>query len=179
MGDKAQLAVKIAAPLVLSGAAILGAMQQWEKQVLYVYADNLAGGLPTFCSGSTSWSERIGRRFTKDECDAIDFGVATDYGRAILSCIPSDKLDQNSFDAMTLFAINVGKVGACNSRAAQLLRAGAREEGCRAISFGPNGQHVWSFASGKYLIGLHRRRVYESNWCAKEALSDTGESNEQ
>ncbi len=156
---------KIAAPLVLGSAALVASMHQWEGQKLTVYADKLAGGLPTYCSGRTFPPRPVGEHLTQAQCDAIDAQTATEYGRAILACIPADKLDQNSFDAMTLFAINVGKAGACGSRAAQLLRAGQREAGCRALATGPDGRPVWSYAGGVFVRGLQNRRQYEANWC--------------
>ncbi len=156
---------KIAAPLALGSAALVASMHQWEGQKLTVYADKLAGGLPTYCSGRTFPPRPVGERLTRAQCDEIDAQTAAEYGRAILACIPADKLDQNSFDAMTLFAINVGKVGACGSRAAQLLRAGQREAGCRALAAGPDGRPVWSYAGGVFVRGLQNRRQYEANWC--------------
>lgn len=165
MSTRTQLAVKIGAPLVLGSAALLGAMHQWEDQRLVVYADKLAGGLPTYCSGRTQPPRPVGERLTQAQCDAIDRQTATEYGRAVLACIPADRFDQNSFDAFTLFAVNVGKQGACESRAARLLRTGDREAACRALARGPDGRPVWSFAGGVFVRGLQNRRQYEANWC--------------
>ena len=157
--------VKAAAPLVLGGVALLAGMHRWESQELTVYADKLAGGLPTYCSGRTHPSRPIGERLAKQECDAIDRETAIEYGRAILGCIPADRLDQNSFDAFTLFAINVGKQGACESRAARLMRDGNREAACKALASSPDGRPAWSFSGGIYVQGLQNRRQYEKNWC--------------
>lgn len=157
--------------LVLASAALIGALQLWEGQRLTVYADKLAGGLPTYCSGRTQPPRPVGSMLTQQECDAIDRQTAMEYGRAILACIPADRLDQNSFDAMTLFAINVGKTGACNSRAAHLMRDGQREAACRAMAYGPDGRSVWSYARGVYVQGLHNRRQYEMNWCFRLAAA--------
>ena len=162
-------AAKIVAPLVLGGAAILAGMHRWESQELTVYADQLAGGLPTYCSGRTQPPRPVGERLTQTQCDAIDAQTATEYGRAVLACIPADKLDQNSFDAFTLFAINVGKSAACGSRAAQLMRTGNREAACKALARGPDGRPVWSYAGGVYVQGLQNRRQYETNWCLTRA----------
>lgn len=160
-----------AAALTLGSAAILGALQLWEGQRLTVYADKLAGGLPTYCSGRTQPPRPVGSTLTQAECDAIDRQTVTEYGRAILECIPAERMDQNSFDAMTLFAVNVGKTAACNSRAAILMRDGQRENACRALAYGPDGRPVWSYAKGVYVPGLHNRRRYESNWCFKLAAA--------
>lgn len=164
-GSNINTAAKIAAPLVLGGAALLGAMHRWEDQRLTVYADTLAGGLPTYCSGRTQPPRPVGERLTHAQCDTIDAQTAAEYGRAVLACIPADKLDQNSFDAFTLFAINVGKSAACGSRAAQLMRTGNREAACKALARGPDGRPVWSFAGGVFVRGLQNRRQYEANWC--------------
>lgn len=91
---------------------------------------------------------------------------------AILDCIPADRLDQNSLDALTLFAINVGKAGACGSRAARLMREGRRDEACRAIATGSDGKPAWSYASGRYVQGLQNRRQFERDWCLKRAPAD-------
>ncbi|MBJ2155255.1 lysozyme [Variovorax sp. IB41] len=165
MSERFQFAAKLAAPLVLGGVALLSAMHQWEDQRLTVYADKLAGGLPTYCSGRTQPPRAVGDVLTQAQCDTIDRQTAIEYGRAVLACVPADKLDQNSFDAFTLFAINVGKQGACGSRAAQLLRDGNREAACKALARGPNGRPSWSYASGVYVQGLQNRRQYEKNWC--------------
>ena len=171
MTSRAQLAVKIAAPLVLGGAALLAGMHRWESQELTVYADKLAGGLPTYCSGRTQPPRPVDQQLTQAQCDAIDQQTAVEFGRAILECIPADRFDQNSLDAFTLFAINVGKQGACGSRAAQLMRKGNREAACRALARGPDGRPVWSYAGGVFVRGLQNRRQYEANWCLTLAES--------
>lgn len=166
---------KAAGSIALASAALLAGMQVWEKQALTVYADKLANGLPTYCSGRTLPTRPVGQRIDKAECDAIDHGTALEYGRAILACIPADRLDQNSFDALTLFAINVGKAGACNSRAARLMRDGQRDDACRALASGPDGRPAWSYASGKYVQGLQNRRQFESAWCLRRAVPEQPE----
>ncbi|MDO8742031.1 MAG: glycoside hydrolase family protein [bacterium] len=154
--------------LVVGGAAVLAPLKTMESQELTAYADKLAKGLPTFCSGATDWAMPIGETFTVQECNAIDSMVAIKYGEGILACIKPERLDQNSFDAMTLFAINVGIDGACNSRAARLIRAGDRAAGCTAISTGPDGKPAWSFANGVYVRGLQNRRLKEAALCRTE-----------
>lgn len=158
---------KVVAGLALASAALLTAMHQWEKQVLEVYPDRLARGLPTFCSGSTDWNAPIGKKFSKAECDAIDEATAEKYGLGILGCTKHEFLSQDVFDALTLFAINVGIKGACDSRAVALINKGLLKEGCQALARGPNGEPVWSFADGKFVRGLANRRAFEASWCLK------------
>lgn len=157
----------IVAGLVLGGPDILGALKRVEKQELTVYADRLAYGVPTVCSGFTDWSLRVGQVYGKDFCDKLDQKTAIEYGLAVVECIGADKLNQNSLDSMTLFAINVGKQGACGSRAAKLLRAVKHDEGCKAISRGPTGKRVWITSGGKPRNGLANRRDFETAWCLR------------
>lgn len=167
MKSGVQRILKTGVVLTLGGAALISAMNRWESQELTAYADKLAGGLPTFCSGSTSWSVKPGTKFTKAQCDEIDMKVAIKYGDGVLACVNHQFIDQNSLDALTLFAINVGVAGACGSRAVRLINQGLIADGCRALRYGPNGQPVWSYANGQFVRGLANRRWFEMNWCLK------------
>lgn len=157
----------VIAGLVVGGPDMVAALQRMEKQETTVYADKLAYGVPTVCSGYTDWSLRVGQVYDKAFCDALDRRTAVEYGLAIVDCVGAERLNQRSLEAMTLFAVNVGKAGACGSRAAQLLRAGQHDAGCRAISRGPSGQRVWITAGGKPRQGLANRRDFETAWCLK------------
>lgn len=154
--------------LALASFALLGAMKTTERQVLHVYPDHLAKGLPTFCSGATDWNAKIGTVFTQAQCDAVDAATAEKYNRGVLSCVKSEHLNQGVFDAFTLFFINVGISGGCGSRAVKLLNQGLIKDACRAVAFGPDGKRVWVFAGGKFVRGLANRRDFESNWCLRE-----------
>lgn len=159
--------VIVIAGLVIGGPDVISALQRVEGSTTTVYADKLAYGVPTVCSGFTDWSLRVGQVYDKAFCDKLDQKTATEYGLAVVKCIGADKLNQHSLEAMTLFSVNVGKAGACGSRAAQLLRAGRHDEGCRAISRGPSGQRVWITSGGKPRKGLANRRDFETAWCLK------------
>jgi GH24 family phage-related lysozyme (muramidase) len=159
--------VVLVAGLMLGGPDILSALKRVEKQETTVYADKLAYGIPTVCSGYTDWSLRVGQDYDKAFCDRLDQKTAIEYGLAVVDCIGAEHLTQNSLDAMTLFAINVGKKGACGSRAAQLFRAGKHDAGCRAISRGPKGGRVWIMSGGVPRKGLANRRDFETAWCLK------------
>ena len=177
---------KIVAGLVLGSGSLLGAMAMWERPPAevaggtpgpsVVYADKLAGGLPTVCSGHTDWKLRVGTPYTKEECDRIDKGNAEKYGLAIIKC--SGHTDTNpvfrnqyEFDAHTLNAINIGIAGKCGARSMKLLKAGRHEEACDAIAHAPSGKPVWSYVKKKgvfvYVHGLYNRRLFERDWCLK------------
>jgi lysozyme len=135
--------------LVVGGPELVAHLQQLEGSPTVVYADKLAYGVPTVCGGHTDWSMRVGQVYDRAFCDRLDAKTATEYGLAIVECIGADKLNQNSLDGMTLFAVNVGK------------------DGCRAISRGPNGQRVWITSGGKPRKGLANRRDFETALCLK------------
>lgn len=153
--------------LVLGGVAIVSALKLKEGQELTTYPDKFAKGLPTFCSGRTSWDVPIGTKFTQEECDLIDRETTIEYGLAVLNCTNHIYLTQDVLDALTLFAVNVGKAGACGSRAVKLINTGNLEKGCEAIAIGPDGKAVWSYANGVFVKGLANRRWFEANWCLK------------
>ena len=59
--------------LVLGSAALLGFLGQWEGQGQHVvYADKLAGGLPTVCKGLTRHVTTtpiiVGQRWSAEKC---------------------------------------------------------------------------------------------------------------
>lgn len=174
--------------LVLAGASILGYIGQWEGRDLTVRADALAYGVPTVCGGHTDWSLKVGQAYTKADCDKIDQKTAEKYGLAVLNCA-TVPLNQNQFDALTLFAVNVGIAGACDSRAMRLMNAGQPEAACKAITHGPVGSKppkqcqnsaecmriargplgppAWSYSGGTYRRGLANRRAFERDLCLK------------
>jgi lysozyme len=157
----------VIAGLVIGGPDVISALQRVEGQETTVYADKLAYGIPTVCSGYTDWSLRVGQVYDKAFCDRLDRETAIEYGLAVVKCIGADKLNQHSLESFTLFAVNVGKAGACGSRAAQLMRASKHDEGCKAISRGPTGKRVWITSGGQPRKGLANRRDFETAWCLK------------
>lgn len=59
-------------PAVLVAALVSGGsvakLEQLEGNILAVYADNLAGGLPTRCAGDTNHNMPVGTKLTADDC---------------------------------------------------------------------------------------------------------------
>lgn len=163
------LARKGAIPAVLlaalSSPLAYTTLERWEGNVLRVYADHLAGGLPTYCAGRTDPSATVGARLTDDQCRAVNKVTLLEYGYAVLGCVNWDYLTASRLIGLTVFAINVGKEGACGSRAVRLINAGQVAQGCEALARGPDGKPVWSYADGKYVQGLQNRRQAESTLC--------------
>ncbi|MGJ7531442.1 glycoside hydrolase family protein, partial [Variovorax sp. GB1P17] len=93
---------------------------------------------------------------------AGQWNTLVNIGSALCGLAGQDCVGTNTF---TLFAINVGKHGACDSRAARLMRDGRRKAACKALARGPDGRPVWSYSGGVFVQGLQNRRQYEKNWC--------------
>ena len=140
-------------------------LERWEGNVLHVYADNLANGLPTWCAGRTGRDAVVGTKLTADDCRQVNKTTLLEYGYTVLGCANWDHLTASRLQALTLFAINVGKAGACNSRAVQLINMGQIEAGCNALARAPDGRPVWSYANGVYVQGLQNRRQAERTGC--------------
>lgn len=177
-----QNALRLPAALVRKGAipaALLAALtsplayttlERWEGNVLQVYRDNLAGGLPTWCAGQTQGQVPgpVGTRLTSDHCAGVNKTTLLEYGYAILGCVSWDYLSAQRLIALTIFAINVGKDGACGSQAVGQINAGNVLQGCDLIARTPSGAPNWSTAGGVYVQGLQNRRQAERALCREE-----------
>lgn len=142
-------------------------LERWEGNVLQVYEDNLAGGLPTWCAGQTQGPKPgpVGTKLTSDHCAAVNKGTLIEYGYAVLGCTNWDYLSASRLVALTIFAVNVGKAGACGSQAVRQINAGNVLAGCDLIARTPDGQPNWSTAGGQYVQGLQNRRQAERALC--------------
>ncbi|QFS66512.1 glycoside hydrolase family 24 [Delftia tsuruhatensis] len=140
-------------------------LERWEGNVLQVYADHLAGGLPTYCAGRTDPAAVVGTRLTSDQCQAINKTTLLEYGYAVLGCVNWDYLTTRRLIGLTVFAINIGKEGACSSQAVRQINAGNLRGGCDLIARTPSGAPNWSHAKGAYVEGLQNRRQAERALC--------------
>lgn len=162
-------AIPAALLAALTGPLAWGTLERWEGNVLHVYADHLASGLPTYCAGRTDWQAPVGTRLTSDECRQVNKTTLLEYGYAVLACTEWRHLTDYRLVALTVFAVNVGKSGACGSRAFRLINQGEYAAGCHALARSPSGAPVWSYASGRYVQGLQNRRQAERAICLGEA----------
>jgi lysozyme len=165
------LARKGAIPAVfmaaLTGPLALGTMVRWEGDIHKVYADKLAYNIPTFCAGRTDWAAKVGAPLSSDFCAEVNKVTLIEYGYAVLECANWDHLSANRLIAMTIFAVNVGKEGACRSQAMVNINRGRIKEGCDLIAYKPDGSPNWSLAGGKFVRGLHNRRQAERDLCLR------------
>lgn len=154
----------------LSSPLAYNALAQLEGNILHVYADPLARGIPTYCAGRTDWKAPVGAKLTSDQCTEVNKVTLLEYGYAILDCTEWKHMTPARTVALTLFAINVGKSAACNSSAVRAINRGDVMNGCSLIAYRPDGTPNWSYAAGVYVPGLWKRRKVESNLCIRDTV---------
>lgn len=143
------------APIALVTASLLGALTFWEGRKYEPYQDIV--GVWTVCAGITGPDVKPGKKYSQADCDELEGREIERHGRGVLECV-TVQLPQKRYEALALFAYNVGIRGACGSTAVRLINAGQPAAGCDALL-------MWSKAGGQFVRGLHRRRVFEREWC--------------
>lgn len=155
---------------VLAGSpALMSFLERWEGRNQYVvYADKLAGGLPTVCKGITRHTSPypvvVGERWSKAKCDEVERHVVLETQRALQKCVTA-AVPQSVFDALTSHAHNFGWPSTCASQAVQTINRGDLKTGCDRLAYGPDGRPVWAYVGTKYIQGLHNRRKAERELC--------------
>lgn len=149
----------------LTSLSTITLLESLEGNILRVYPDKLAGGIPTYCAGKTDWKIPLNTTFTTDECREVNKATLLEYGTAVIRCTNWSYLNPDRVVALTMFAINVGVAGACSSQAIKYINIGKVTEGCKLIAYKPSGAPNWSYAGGVFVQGLHNRRIKEMNKC--------------
>lgn len=179
---------KVVSTIVVAGATLvagspylLGFLQKWESgnsRVMVVYADALAGGLPTVCNGLTRHVTTtpiiVGERWTDEKCEAEERTAVVAVQQRLAPCFRQPP-PQMVFDMATSHAWNLGAGATCGSGAMQAWNRGDWARGCQRIALGDDGRMVWSFvragknADGsprfKFVQGLANRRADEARTC--------------
>lgn len=112
--------------------ALLSFISVKEGESLPVYADKLAGGLPTVCNGHTGPDVRLGDVWTKEQCDAVLIKNVQKHGEGFLTCI-SVAINQNEYEAYASLTFNLGVGAVCGSSIPRKLAAGQRQSACDTI----------------------------------------------
>ena len=112
--------------------ALLSFISVKEGESLPVYADKLAGGLPTVCNGHTGPDVRMGDVWTKEQCDAVLIKDVQKHGEGVLACIPV-AINQNEYEAYSSLAFNVGVAAVCDSSIPKKLAASNRQAACETL----------------------------------------------
>ncbi|CAJ49092.1 lysozyme [Bordetella avium] len=163
--------------LILASAGLMGFLGHWEGEGQHVvYADKLAGGLPTVCKGITKHTSPypvvVGDYWSPDRCEEVERMVVAKGQLKLADCIQVH-VSQPIFDALSSHAHNVGTAATCASRAVGLINHGRVAEGCDALANAPDGQPVWSYITDKqgrkvFVQGLRNRRLDERALCLSE-----------
>lgn len=165
--------VRCGATLVLASAGYLAFLGRWEGEGRTVFADELAGNLPTACYGITKHTSPVpvivGDVWSEQKCEEIAALVAEKGQLALADCLRVP-VSQNTFDALSSHAHNFGVANTCASRALELINRGRLVDGCHALAHAPSGKPVWSYVtrpdgSKQFLRGLYNRRLAERDLC--------------
>ena len=167
----------LAGSLILASAGAVGLMHKWEPAKgspdahLYVYEDKLASNVLTVCYGLTnavSPKKLIkGDKWTQEECNANEAKALETLQDKLAACFTRLPM-QSVFDAATSHAWNFGVNDTCKSQAMKQWNLTNWNQGCRLIAFDYSGKPNWSYADGKFVQGLHNRRIDEMNLCLKD-----------
>lgn len=169
---KTRIAATAAATLIVGGASLTPYSDElrdflikWEGRENVVYADKIAGGLPTVCSGITKYTSPypviVGEHWNNAKCDAVEKIVVERIQTELAKCI-ARPIPQGVFDALSSHAFNNGYPKTCDSQTVKSINnGGSLKAACDLIAFKPNGEPNWSFSYGKFIQGLHNRRKAE------------------
>lgn len=171
----------LAGSLILASATLVGFLGRWEGGQQYtVYADKLAGGLPTVCKGLTHHVTRtpiiVGERWSAEKCEREEIAALQTVQTALAQCF-TVLPPQHVFDAASSHAWNFGHPKTCGSLAMQAFNRGDWATGCRRLSLSDAGRPVWSFTTRidprtgvkvvTFVQGLANRRHAETSLCSK------------
>lgn len=142
--------------IIGAGAAALAVplVQKYEGTVLSTYRDPV--GIITACTGHTGPELKMGQAYTREQCEEMLYKDLAKHADA-LSCI-SAPLTDGQRAAFLSFAFNVGDDAFCRSTLVRKANAGDIDGACAELS-------RWTYAGGKQLPGLIRRRAAERQLC--------------
>ena len=169
----------VAGVLVLCSGTLTAFLGTWEGNGQnVVYADKLAGGLPTVCKGITRHTSPdpvvVGDYWSDTRCAEVEGLVIAKGQLSLADCLTNQAIGQKTFDALSSHGHNFGTPSTCASRAVGLINAGKIAEGCKALAWGPDGKSpVWSSVTDaqgrkRFVPGLHARRRAEAAMCAED-----------
>jgi GH24 family phage-related lysozyme (muramidase) len=176
------IAAILAAGLVVGGTAMMGHLHKWEegpKRQLVVYADKLAGNLPTVCGGLTKHITTtpivVGEKWTEAKCDREERAAIVKVQKQLLPCFKVE-VPEPIFMAATGHAWNFGASATCASSAMAAWNKEQWALGCRRIELDDAGRPIWSYVktgrklpNGKpeyrFVQGLANRRADEHHLC--------------
>jgi len=172
MGIKARVVTYLfvgGATVLAASPALMDFLGRWEGQGQYVvYADKLAGGLPTVCKGITKHTSQypivVGERWSPKKCRAEEERIVLETQINLQRCV-THPVPQGVWDKLTSHAHNFGWPKTCGSESVAAINAGDLERGCDLLAYKPDGSPNWSHVGEQYIQGLHNRRKAERAEC--------------
>lgn len=147
--------------LVAFTSVLISGVSLWEGEKYLPYNDIV--GVLTVCRGYTGPDIVRTKTYTKDECADVDNRALLKHATGVLGCTKAT-LTQPVFDAMTMFAYNVGVDAYCHSTPRKQLDVGNVRGACDALL-------AWSKARVKGELvtvqGLLNRRTFERKICLR------------
>ena len=151
MSNRVTLIAKIGAA---AAALVVSTVALYEGTVLRSYRDPI--GIVTACTGHTGPELRMGQTFTKEQCTEMLYVDLLKHAQA-LECVKRPMSDGQKA-AFLSFAFNVGNGAFCSSTLVRKANAGDMPGACAELS-------RWTYAGGKQLPGLIKRRAAERQLC--------------
>jgi len=181
--------VRSSTPVVGGAAAVAAAalalaapvIVQWEGGLRHDgsaigYADHLARGLPTACSGLTGRDHLgrpivVGRVYSAEECNAMLEQQLARRLTEIRACLPSN-ITAEPLGASLSLAFNIGSANFCRSSASRHFRAGNYAAACDAFMLwnkSASTQREIARGAGPLTVrqGLVNRRTAERALCRR------------
>jgi len=138
-------------------AAAVALVATWEGRSLVAYVDPV--GIPTICEGYTH-GVKLGDVATPAQCDELTRQEVS-QALAVVDASVADMLPGGTRVALASFVYNVGAGAYQRSTLLRKLRTGDIKGACRELP-------RWSYAGGKKLRGLERRRNAEMQICLSD-----------
>ncbi|EOT1200345.1 lysozyme [Cronobacter dublinensis] len=162
-----QIPAKLRTALVAAAAGgasfIAGVLIQDQEGVKYKpYLDPV--GIPTVCAGITGPDVKMGKVYTKHECDEL----LNKHMQPVIKAVDASvKVPLSTYQRAALysFTYNVGVSAFRSSTLLKKLNSGDRKGACDEL-------RKWTWAGGKQWKGLQTRRDIERELCRADKAND-------
>ncbi|MGT2474572.1 lysozyme [Paraburkholderia terrae] len=138
-----------------AAAALVIIVPKFEGTVLVASPDPV--GIVTACMGDTK-DVKLGQRFSPQECEQRLEQRLVEHAQGVERCTPLAPMTWYQRTAFISFAYNVGVAKYCGSTMAKRAAAHNYAAACSELS-------RWTFAGGRQLPGLIKRRAVERAMC--------------
>lgn len=155
--SNARKAVAGVGAILAAAALALPMIGEFEGTEKTGYRDPV--GIATSCTGHTGPDAVVGRVYSDDECARQLAEDAVKHGLDIAPCLPADT-PAPTRGAFISFGFNIGSAAFCRSGVSRKALAGDLAGACAELS-------RWTYAGGRQLPGLVRRRAAERAMCER------------